>query len=97
MILEVAEIYVQEGMGAQFEAAFKESARLYISKTVGYIRHELQRGIEDPSRYLLLIHWESVAAHEENFRQSDVFPKHRALISPFFAKPPFVQHFDLCE
>lgn len=96
MILELAEIYVQEGTGAQFEEGIKTSFASYITSSPGYIRHEIRRGIEDPHRYLLLITWTSVAAHEE-FRASEVFPKHRALISPYFAKPPFVQHFDLVE
>jgi len=96
MILEVAEIYVNEGTGSDFEAAIAKSAKLYISKTDGYISHELQRSMEDPTRYLLLIEWETLEAHTVNFRESDVFPKHRELISPYFAKPLFVHHFELC-
>jgi len=96
MILELAEVYVTDGTGAQFEEGIKTSFANYITKSEGYIRHEIRRGLEDPNRYLLLITWTSVAAHEA-FRASDFFPKHRALISPYFAKPPFVQHFDLVE
>ncbi len=97
MILEVAEVFVQDGTGSQFEAAVHESAEKYISKTDGYISHELRRSMEDPTRYLLLIQWETLEAHTVNFRESEVFPKHRELISPYFAKAPFVQHFEHCE
>src|SRR5687767_13371865 len=97
MILEVAEIYVLDGQGTALEAGIKESAVKYISKTEGYIRHELQRSTEDPNRYLLLIQWETVEAHTINFREGPNFEKHRALISPTFAKPPFVQHFELVK
>ena len=94
MILEIAEIQVQAGTGSQFEAAIKESLEKYISTINGFISAEVQRGIEEPERFILLIQWETVEAHTVNFRESDVFPKHRELISPFFAKPPFVQHFE---
>jgi heme-degrading monooxygenase HmoA len=95
MILEIAEVYVQPGTGADFEKAVSQGQHL-VMQTPGYINHELQRSIEDPTRYMLLIHWESVAAHEEGFRQSDRFPQWREYIGPFFAKPPFVQHFEVC-
>jgi hypothetical protein len=29
------------------------------------------------------------------FRQSDAFPQWRAIVGPFFAAPPVVEHFDL--
>ncbi len=97
MILEVAEVNVQEGTGADFEAAVHQSAAQYISKTDGFISYELRRSIEEPTRYLLMIQWETVEAHTVNFRESDIFPKHRELISPYFAKLPYVQHFEICE
>lgn len=96
MVLEVAEVYIQEGTGAQFEAAVHESAEKYISKTDGFISYELRRSMEDPSRFLLLIQWATLEAHTVKFRESDMFPKHRDLIGPYFAKPPFVQHFEQC-
>ncbi|MEO1668630.1 MAG: antibiotic biosynthesis monooxygenase [Chloroflexota bacterium] len=97
MILEVAEVHVKEGTGADFETAVYKSRDQYISQTDGYISMEVQRGIENPNRYLLLIKWATLEAHTMNFRESDVFPKHRDLISPYFAKPPFVEHFELAE
>jgi len=97
MILEIAEIHVQEGTGEQFEAGLKESAEKYISKTEGYTKHELRRSMEEPTRYILLVTWETLDAHMVNFRESDTFPKHRALISPYFAQPPNIQHFELVE
>jgi heme-degrading monooxygenase HmoA len=61
---------------------------------VGYLSHEVQRCIEEPSRYVLLVKWESVEAHELNFRQTDLFPQWRGLIGVYFAQPPHVVH---CE
>ena len=94
MILEIAEVQVQAGTGPQFEAAIKESLEKYISSIDGFISGEVQRGIEDPERFILLIQWETVEAHTVNFRESESYKKHRELVGSFFAKPPFVQHFE---
>jgi quinol monooxygenase YgiN len=52
----------------------------------------MTRGIESPSRFVLLVEWDSVAAHEDNFRGTDRFVDWRAAIGPFFAAPPHVEH-----
>ena len=95
MILEIAEIHILEGTNADFEAALQESARLYMRPIEGFIRYELQRGIENPQRYMLFIWWETVEAHMVNFRQSPVFAQHRALISPYAARDGHMEHFML--
>jgi heme-degrading monooxygenase HmoA len=93
MVLEMAEFYIQVGQEADFIAAVGQGQALFMSSE-GYIRHSLQQSIEDPTRFVLLIEWDSVEAHNVGFRESDRFPQWRALISPHFAKPPFVQHFN---
>jgi len=97
LILEVAEIYINDGDQPAFEQAMRQSLETYVSITEGFIDAELQCSIEEPTRYLLLVHWETIEAHMVNFRESERFSKHRALISPYFAHPPKVQHFTLCK
>jgi len=53
----------------------------------------MTRGVESPSRFVLLVEWDSVEAHDVNFRQSERFGQWRALIGPYFAGPPLVEHF----
>jgi quinol monooxygenase YgiN len=52
----------------------------------------MTRGIESPSRFVLLVEWDDVTAHEENFRASERFSTWRAAIGPYFAAPPHVEH-----
>jgi quinol monooxygenase YgiN len=52
----------------------------------------LHRGIESRSRFVLLVQWESVEAHEQNFRGSERFATWRGAIGGFFASPPYVEH-----
>ena len=87
MILEHAVLDVVPGQQEEFEAAFDE-ARHIIAAMPGFRSLRLERCLERPTRYLLLVEWDSVEAHEQNFRASDRFGKWRAAIGPFFAAPP---------
>lgn len=95
MILEVADILVKADTGAQFEAQVEQAKHLFM-QTAGYIRHSLQRGIENPNRYVLLVYWETLEAHTVTFRESENFPKWRSYIGDFFAQAPHVEHFEIC-
>lgn len=92
MITEHALITIQPGRQADFEAAFPQ-ARAVISQAEGFVDLQLQRGIESDTTYLLLIRWQTLEAHTVGFRQSERFGQWRALIGPFFANAPAVDHF----
>ncbi len=92
MILELAILTIKEGQTAAFEQNL-EKAQAIISQAKGYVGHEFQQCIEEPHKYILLIRWESVEAHEEGFRKSELFTEWRGLIGSFFASPPLVQHY----
>jgi heme-degrading monooxygenase HmoA len=53
----------------------------------------MTRGVESPYRFVLLVEWDSVEAHEQNFRASERYGTWRGLIGPYFAQPPRVEHF----
>ena len=69
MILEIAVLNVRPGQGAAFEQAFAD-AQAIISSIDGYISHQLQRCLEAPDKYLLLVHWRRLEDHTVGFRQS---------------------------
>lgn len=92
MVLEVALIDVKPGSAHEFMTAFR-GVRSVLETTPGCRSVRMTHGIESPSRFVLLVEWESVAAHEENFRGTDRFPTWRAAIGPHFANPPNVEHF----
>lgn len=62
MILEVATLDVRAGHEAAFEAAFQQASPL-IASIPGYLAHELQKCVETPNRYLLLVRWQTLEAH----------------------------------
>jgi heme-degrading monooxygenase HmoA len=92
MVLEVADIDVQAGSEADFRAAYL-SAREVLATTTGCRSVRMTQGVETPSRFVLLVEWDSVEAHERNFRQTERFGQWRGAIGPYFAHPPRVEHF----
>ena len=95
MILELADIRIQPGKQAEFDAAIQHGLDAVISKAVGYLGHEVRKGIESPERYVLMIRWATLENHTVDFRGGPLFPQWRAIVGPFFAVPPVVEHFEL--
>ncbi len=93
MILEAAPLQVKPGQSQAFEAAFRE-AQAIIASMPGYRSHELQRCIERDAHYLLLVRWDSVAAHEEGFRKSPQYQRWKQLLHHFYDPFPTVEHFE---
>jgi heme-degrading monooxygenase HmoA len=90
MVLEVALIDVTDPAG--FTAAYQQ-ARPIITAAPGCRSVRMTHGIESPDRFVLLVEWDSVEAHETGFRATERFGQWRALIGPYFASPPRVEHF----
>ncbi len=92
MILEVAPLDVIADREVAFEAAFAE-AQSIIAAMPGYISHELKRCIEKPSRYLLLVRWQTLEDHTEGFRGSPQYQQWKALLHHFYDPFPTVEHY----
>ncbi len=95
MILEHADITIAPGQNAAFEEAIQRGIDTVISKSPGFVDASVHKGIESPERYLLTIHWQTLENHTVDFRGGPLFPAWRAIVGPFFAKPPVVEHFEL--
>jgi heme-degrading monooxygenase HmoA len=54
----------------------------------------MQRCVETRGKYHYLIRWESIEAHEVNFRQSPRRQEFRNLFAEFFAEPTVAEHFE---
>jgi heme-degrading monooxygenase HmoA len=95
MILEVADIRIAPGQNAAFEEALQRALATVMNQAQGMQGWKVDKGIESPERYLLQIFWATLEDHTVAFREGPLFPQWRALIGPFFAQPPQVEHFDL--
>ncbi len=97
MILELADIRIQPNTQKAFEEAIVKGAREIISHAKGFQGYKINKCIENPERYILQIFWDTLENHTVDFRQSEAFTQWRALVGPFFASAPVVEHFDLLD
>ncbi len=95
MILEIADIRIPPGQNAAFEAAIQHGLSTVASQAKGFSGAKVNRGIESPERYILQIFWDTLEDHTVGFRHGPRFAQWRAIVGPFFAVPPVVEHFEL--
>jgi heme-degrading monooxygenase HmoA len=94
MILEHAVLQVIEGRDEAFEADFAR-AKSIIAASPGFISLRLERCLETEDRYLLLVEWETLAAHTEGFRGSTAYEEWRALLHHYYDPFPTVEHYEV--
>jgi heme-degrading monooxygenase HmoA len=95
MILELADIQIQPGREAEFDAAILRGVTEIIAHAEGFLGWSVHKGVENPQRYVLQIRWRSLDDHMEGFRKSADFTRWRDVVGPFFARAPQVEHFEL--
>ncbi|MBK8071280.1 MAG: antibiotic biosynthesis monooxygenase [Ramlibacter sp.] len=95
MILEIADIRIAPGQQAAFDEAIQRGLATVISRAQGMQGYKVNKCIESPERYILQIFWAKLEDHTVAFRQGPLFAEWRAIVGPFFAAPPLVEHFDL--
>jgi quinol monooxygenase YgiN len=89
MITEIAQIEIRPGTEKDYEIAIAKAVSL--PPPAGFHGFELHRSIEKPQRYRFIARWDSVEAHDA-FRGSASFVEWRALVGPYYAAPPEVEH-----
>jgi heme-degrading monooxygenase HmoA len=96
VITEQAVLDVVPGREAEFEVAFAR-AKAIIAASRGFVSLQLLRGIEAPSRYVLLVEWETLEDHTEGFRKSAGYEEWKGLIHHFYDPFPTVEHYGVVE
>ncbi|APW46127.1 antibiotic biosynthesis monooxygenase family protein [Rhodoferax antarcticus] len=95
MILELADFQIHPQHNDAFETAQQRGISTCIARARGYEGFKFNRCIEALGRYVLQIFWTTLKDHTVGFRESSAFTDWRAIVGPFFARAPLVQHFDL--
>ena len=95
MILEIADIRIRPGEQAAFDVAIRRGLDTVIAKAKGFRGYKVNRGIESPDRYVLMIFWDTLENHTVDFRNSAAFGEWRAIVGPYFAVSPRIEHFSL--
>jgi heme-degrading monooxygenase HmoA len=92
VIVELAILYIKENESDAFEKAFYLASSI-IASMDGYIKHDLKKCIEKENKYLLLVHWTTIEAHEIGFRKSDKYQEWKKLLHHFYDPFPEVEHY----
>jgi len=91
MVTEVALIAIRPGEGPAFEAAVAQAAPVFRAAR-GCLGMSLERTVEQPELYRLVVRWATLEDHTVHFRGSEGFQQWRALAGPYFASAPEVRH-----
>jgi heme-degrading monooxygenase HmoA len=93
MILEVAILDIIPGQEDAFLEAFIRAQEI-IKNMPGYLSHQLNKCIENESRFILLVEWQSLTDHTEGFRQSKEYQEWKKLLHHFYSPFPTVEHYE---
>jgi heme-degrading monooxygenase HmoA len=91
MIIEIAQFDVKPGMEDAFEAGVKTALPIF-RRAKGCRGLQMLHSIEKPSRYRLLLKWDTVENHIIDFRGSNDYQDFRKLVAHCYAIPPEVEH-----
>ena len=95
MILELADFRIAADQSDAFDAAITLAVTTVASKSVGFRGYSVNKCIETPGRYVLMLYWDTVENHMVDFREGPLFVQWRAIVGPFFTAPPVVEHFSI--
>ena len=93
MLVERAEIIVREGEEDRFATGMGGRGVAILTAQDGVMAVSFGRGIENPSKFMLLITWATMDAHMA-FTKAVIFDEFRGLISPF-STGGAMEHFEM--
>jgi heme-degrading monooxygenase HmoA len=92
MITEHALLEVIAGQEGAFLEAM-DKAKTLIAASPGFVSLRVERCVERPGCFLLLVEWERLEDHTEGFRGSAAYQEWRAALHHFYDPFPVVEHF----
>ncbi len=72
--------------------AIRHGVETVASQAKGFRGYKVNKGVESPDRYVLMIYWDTLENHTVDFRGSENFAEWRGLVGQYFASPPDVEH-----
>jgi heme-degrading monooxygenase HmoA len=93
VITEHALLDVIAGREEEFVESM-ERAKAIVAASPGFVSLRVERCVERPSCFLLLVEWERLEDHTEGFRGSAGYQDWRAALHHFYDPFPVVEHFE---
>ena len=93
MVLEIAEYTAQPGKNDELERGLL-AGREIIAAADGCRSVTLRRCIEDASRFIFTIEWETLEHHTVHFRGGPQFQEYRNCIAGLYVDPIVARHYE---
>jgi quinol monooxygenase YgiN len=94
VIVEYLRYTVPAEQATQFEEAYEKAAQPLLASP-NCLGYDVARCTEDPTSYIVRIHWDSAAGHLEGFRKGPEFAPFFALVKPFFQAIAEMRHYEI--
>lgn len=91
--IEIIRYKIESANTSSFEKAYADAGKLLQSspQCQGY---QLIRGVDEPGKYIVIIHWTSKEEHLQGFRKSQVFQSFFNLVKPFYSNIEEMKHYE---
>ncbi len=93
MVTEIAEVTAQPGKAEELRAGLLRGLQV-IRRGEGCRSAALKRCIEDSTRFILEIEWETLEHHTVAFRGGPLFAEYRGHITGLFVDPIVARHYE---
>ena len=93
MIVEYVRYVIPQDRREAFEAAYAEASAA-LDASPHCQAYDLSRCVEDPSRYVLRIEWDSAEGHMKGFRASPEFRTFFASVRPYVGDLEEMRHYE---
>lgn len=93
-VIEYIRYRIPPERAQEFVAAY-EAAAIQLRESEHCLGYELTQCVEESNRWILRIHWTSVADHLEKFRRGPQFRAFFAPIAPFVDQIDEMLHYDV--
>ena len=93
MLVERSELTVKAGMEDEFYMALSEKGVPLLQSVDGVIAVQVGRGVENPSKFMMLVGWQSMNAHTA-YGGTPTSLELRGIMGPYLAGGA-MEHFEL--
>ncbi len=93
MLLERAELLIKPGVEDEFAATMQERALPLLRADPGVVAVQFGRGVENPSKFMLLVEWTSLEAHAA-FKSSATYMPFVQTFGPY-SEGGAMEHFEM--
>lgn len=91
--VEIIRYKVPADRHKEFEEAYAAGGK-HLQESPYCLFYEVVKGVEEPDRYIVRIHWTSKDDHEKGFRQSAPFRSFFNYVRPFFGNIEEMKHYE---